>query len=553
MVDRRLFLAQSAAAFAGAVAGGGSGIAAAAPRFGVIYPRPIPRRLPGGPPPTIAPAPTSNTVLIGYSHPLKTPAAAFGQATPISSLSTFQTTFGGEARSTALAAEADRFGDLAVAVAGFFANGGTAAWVIALSSAALPRTGAVLSVGPLTFTALEITDAAHGLTVAVLPRPTSDTLADVVLTYAATTGATVETWRGVSLSRFEADGVTPDPNFIETRIGTAASPVSILATVQAAAAGGFVFTSQPQVFPAYEVGARGIFAASDFTAALAPGGVFDQIAAPNLLVAPGVTEPSVLQAAVAACERRKALLLLDPPLRDSADGRTPGFPHTIQATATGPDLPRSPNAALYFPYLVGPNPFTGAPVEIPPAALVAGLYAASDQARGVWKAPAGVKATLNGVTGVVARGQVTEPLQAALSPLGVNCLRAVSGTGVAVWGARTLSSAPQWTYVPVRRMALFMESSLQAGLQWTLFEPNGEPLWAAIRLAVGGFLQTLFLQGAFQGRTPQAAYFVKCDRQTMTQADIDAGKVNLVVGFAPLKPAEFVVIQIGLLTGQTSS
>ena len=140
-----------------------------------------------------------------------------------------------------------------------------------------------------------------------------------------------------------------------------------------------------------------------------------------------------------------------------------------------------------------------------------------------------------------------------LNPLGVNCLRAMPGAGRVVWGARTLQGADrlanEWKYLPVRRTALFIEESLFRGTQWVVFEPNDEPLWAQIRLSVGTFMDNLFRQGAFQGTTPREAYFVKCDRETTTQADIDLGIVNIHVGFAPLKPAEFVILTIQQIAG----
>jgi len=141
-----------------------------------------------------------------------------------------------------------------------------------------------------------------------------------------------------------------------------------------------------------------------------------------------------------------------------------------------------------------------------------------------------------------------------LNPLGINCLRSMPASGRIIWGARTLQGddrlASEWKYIPVRRTALFLEESLFRGTQWVVFEPNDEPLWAQIRLNIGAFMQSLFRQGAFQGKTPREAYFVKCDKETTTHNDIDHGIVNILVGFAPLKPAEFVVIKIQQLAGQ---
>jgi phage tail sheath protein FI len=150
--------------------------------------------------------------------------------------------------------------------------------------------------------------------------------------------------------------------------------------------------------------------------------------------------------------------------------------------------------------------------------------------------------------------KLTDPENGALNPLGLNCLRIFPIYGSIAWGARTLvgsdAEGNEWKYVPVRRTALFLEESLYRGTQWVVFEPNDEPLWAQIRLNIGAFMHGLFRQGAFQGQTPRDAYFVKCDKETTTQADINLGIVNILVGFAPLKPAEFVVIKIQQMAGQ---
>jgi uncharacterized protein len=183
---------------------------------------------------------------------------------------------------------------------------------------------------------------------------------------------------------------------------------------------------------------------------------------------------------------------------------------------------------------------------------MAGLYAATDAGRGVWKAPAGTDVRLRGVQGL--DYVLTDRENGALNPLGVNCLRSFPIFGNIAWGARTLDGADQqaseWKYIPVRRLALYLEESLYRGTKWVVFEPNDEPLWAQIRLNVGAFMQNLFRQGAFQGKTPAEAYFVKCDKETTTQNDINLGIVNILVGFAPLKPAEFVIIKVQQMAGQ---
>lgn len=178
--------------------------------------------------------------------------------------------------------------------------------------------------------------------------------------------------------------------------------------------------------------------------------------------------------------------------------------------------------------------------------------ARTDATRGVWKAPAGLEATLVGVSNVTV--PLTDAENGQLNPVAVNCLRVRQPVGPVVWGARTLQGddrlASEWKYVPIRRTALFIEESLYRGTQWVVFEPNDEPLWSQIRLNVTVFMHDLFRQGAFQGRTPNEAYLVKVDGETTTQSDINRGIVNIVVGFAPLKPAEFVFLRIQQLVGQ---
>jgi len=220
-------------------------------------------------------------------------------------------------------------------------------------------------------------------------------------------------------------------------------------------------------------------------------------------------------------------------------------------------VPKSTNGALYFPYLLSQDPLTGNVIELPPSGFVAGIYARTDANRGVWKAPAGLETTILNTTGVVPRGRMTDLRQGTLNPKGVNCLRNFPGIGTVVFGARTLVTEnpafEQWRYVSVRRMALFIEQTLYRNLGWVVFEPNDDPLWVTIRTNIENFMLSLFQQGAFQGSTPSKAFQVKCDSQTTTQTDIDNGIVNIIVAFAPLKPAEFVIIKIAQLAGQSQA
>jgi phage tail sheath protein FI len=197
----------------------------------------------------------------------------------------------------------------------------------------------------------------------------------------------------------------------------------------------------------------------------------------------------------------------------------------------------------------------GQPDTFVPCGIIAGVMARTDRIRGIWKAPAGLDASLNGTQGL--QTILTDDENGMLNPLGINCLRSFPVSGRIVWGARTMRGADQlsdeYKYIPVRRLVMYIEESLYRGTQWVVFEPNDEPLWAQIRLNVGSFMHSLFRQGAFQGKSPNEAYFVKCDKDTTTQDDINKGIVNIVVGFAPLKPAEFVVIKIQQIAGQVQT
>lgn len=208
--------------------------------------------------------------------------------------------------------------------------------------------------------------------------------------------------------------------------------------------------------------------------------------------------------------------------------------------------------AVYFPWVkaLDPSGRSADPVLLPPSGYIAGLYARTDASRGVWKAPAGTQAGLNGVVGLAA--DITDVAQGNLNPLSVNVIRSFTA-GVVSWGARTLTADPEWRYVSVRRTAIMLRVSIYNGIQWAVFEPNDEPLWAQLRLNIGSFMTTLFRQGAFAGSTTSEAFFVKCDSDTTTSADVDRGVVNVQVGFAALKPAEFVVVTISQKAGQASS
>jgi len=246
------------------------------------------------------------------------------------------------------------------------------------------------------------------------------------------------------------------------------------------------------------------------------------------------------------CRDRRSFLIGDiPAVVNSLDA--------AQTWLTQNESLRDRNAAVYFPRVRIADPLNQNRLRsVGPSGTMAGLYAATDAARGVWKAPAGIDVRLRNVQDL--DYILTDRENGALNPLGMNALRNFPVIGNVSWGARTLDGADalasEWKYIPVRRLALYIEESLFRGTQFAVFEPNDEPLWSQIRLNVGAFMQGLFRQEAFQGSTPRDAYLVKCDKETTTQADINLGIVNIVVGFAPLKPAEFVIIKIQQLAGQ---
>ena len=497
----------------------------------------------------ITAAPTSVTVFVGYTHPFQTDPANWNQAVEIFSFSDYQNQFGGLYTSGVFESH------VAYAVSQFFLNGGAVAYVVALPPSYYDSSGdnkglasqspPAVQVGVVTFTGLQPVDIVS-MTVTINniqsvtnPNDTSD----VSISY----GPKAETYRKVNL------GATTDPNFIANRI----NGVSQLVTVAATSGSSFTPVGQASlVYPPSIEPDWTTFSVDDFTQVFAQDSSLDKLAIFNLLLVPGVADTTVWSEALSFCERKLAFVIMDPPVQDTADGFGENLP-TIYNDFQGPIIPKSTNGALYFPYLQCGDPLTGNTFPLPPSGSVAGLYATTDNNRGVWKAPAGLQTIVQNTIGAVDTGEMTDARQGTLNLIGVDCLRDFPGIGTVIWGARTLvtenTAFAQWEYVPVRRMALFLEQTLRANLTWVVFEPNDTPLWVAIRTSIESFMLTLFQQGAFQGNTPSDAFQVLCDSTTTTQADIDLGIVNILVAFAPLKPAEFVVIQIAQLAGQSSS
>lgn len=274
----------------------------------------------------------------------------------------------------------------------------------------------------------------------------------------------------------------------------------------------------------------------------------------NLLVIPEPTPdaPALdkdthgLAAALAA--RKNAVYLIDsPPDWDEAAEPLTGLTNVVD---------RHANAAIFFPRLLLADPLKqGRKRDFGAAASVAGLIARNDAQRGFWKAPAGLEANLRGVLDLTV--PLTDMQQGKLNQVGINCIRTFPTVGTVSWGARTLLGADvlasEWKYLPVRRVALHIKESLYRGTQWAVFEPNDERLWAQLRLSIGTFMDQLFRKGAFAGSNPREAWFVKCDAETTTQADVDLGIVNIVVGFRPVLPAEFVIIKLQQMAGESAA
>lgn len=298
-----------------------------------------------------------------------------------------------------------------------------------------------------------------------------------------------------------------------------------------------------------EISSAGLEAAREGIWALDDVDLFNMLYIPSPSPGSDIGAATTLATAATYCRTRRAFLIVDPP-----SGWT-----TVALAETGIDALRTAigdardHAAAYFPRLRMPDPLQeNRLADFAPGGAVAGIIARTDSTRGVWKAPAGIEATFSGVREFTFK--LDDPANGRLNPLGLNSLRSFRPYGNVVWGGRTLDGADQltseWKYVPIRRLALFLEESLYRGTQWAVFEPNDEPLWAELRLNIGAFMQTLFRQGAFQGQAAKDAYFVKVDSETTTQTDIDNGIVNIIIGFAPLKPAEFVILQFQQMAGQ---
>jgi phage tail sheath protein FI len=526
-------------------------------------------------------APTSVTVFIGFTNPFWiVPGTGqppqWNTAVEVQNFSDYTFQFGGFFTSPWIP---DYVGQ---AVSQFFNNGGSNAYVVAVPPAkdyldptqsppadtgvpVLPA--ATATVSGFTFTAIQPVGQdtkGNGLKMSVAitnltkTKVANDT-ADITIVY----GTSVETYRRVVITPPTGSTVSPVVTAIngQSRLVSVAAPSSLPAGFTATATTGQAlnYTGPPDGSTAIDV--------TLIPPVFAANGSLDKLPIFNLMAIPGITDNASLSAALPFCEEKRAFFIMDTPPNAAADSqaetllpKTP-TPVTVQDYFLGtssppPAPPQSKNGAIYFPYLQSTD-FTGAAINCPPSGFVAGIFAQEDVNRGVWKSPAGLETVISGTTGVVPWGVMTDPQQGLLNPLGINCLRTFPGIGTVVFGARTLvannPALQQWKYVAVRRMALFIEQSLYGSLKWAVFEPNDTPLWNALTQEVTAFMLSLFRQGAFAGTTANTAFKVQCDSTTTTATDIAAGIVNILVSFAPLSPAEFVVIQIQQLAGQSQA
>jgi phage tail sheath protein FI len=471
---------------------------------------------------TISGVATSIALFIGWA-----PRGPIDRALRLTSFADYERQYGG----------LDRRALLGYSVKHFYDNGGSDAYVLRIADD--DAESAVCAIGDLTLTATSPGAWAADYGVRLTRRTDDATRFKLEVLHQPSNNTVVESFENLSMSdadaRFVETVVNGRSAFIIAAAGSTTTPANGTVDLDATTPGDDGTVIGPED--------------ADFRTALLArfglGTITDRIDLFNIVCVPGLSDAPTISTLQGHCRRRRAFLLVDA-------GETETVA-TVVGTVPGMAGADGLNAAMYFPWVRSPDPLQqGAIRAFPPCGFVAGIYARTDSTRGVWKAPAGSEAGINGAAGLAITMSDAENGQ--LNPKAVNCLRTMPVFGNVVWGARTLHGdndrASEWKYVPVRRMALFLEESLYRGTQWVVFEPNDEPLWAQIRLNIGAFMQGLFRQGAFQGTSAREAYFVKCDKDTTTQADINLGIVNIIVGFAPLKPAEFVVIKLQQIAGE---
>jgi phage tail sheath protein FI len=458
---------------------------------------------------------------------------------------------------------------LTYAVKAFFDNGGRRLYIVRVATIKNADNTKNALASTNTATALKLSALTEGpwgdkITVEIADSA-SGTAGDAAQNFKLTVkydNAVVETYDPVTRqgSPTLQDSSTTPAEYVRTAVNSRSEFIAITADIGARPANTAVnaplkFTGGKDGDPLNDLGFTGQ-PAPDNTVTGTGLNALDKITDVNIIAIPGRGNKAVVDAGTAYCKVTRPLQdcffigdvgLLDP-TNARSDSATPDlnlisdavtFATTTVNTSTGD------YGAIYFPWIWSVDPIgTGRNPKIllPPSGFMAGIYARTDNSRGVFKAPAGTEAGVIGSLAVAATVSDTE--QDLLNPVKVNAIRTVPGSGIVVWGTRTFGSDAEWRYIPVRRIAIFLRVSIYYGIQWAVFEPNDEPLWASLRLNIRSFMMTQFRAGAFQGSKPDDAFFVKCDSDTTTQIDIDNGVVNILVGFAPLKPAEFVVLRL---------
>ena len=515
------------------------------------------REIPSGSRP-ISGVATSNCGFVGLFR-----RGPVNRAVRVTSFGEFERVFGG------LMAESEA----SYAVRAFFLNGGSIAFIVRVTAGAAAAAATVVVDGNLTVTASSVGTWGNAVRVGIAHSAVGTTFTMLVREYQGTQVIREEAFLDVSITpgnaRFFVDVIGRDSEMVVVAQTAAALPAATVLTAGAAAVlddlleapltdldpltlgtdgtlpalatpaanGAWLAVAQAAIVGS-ETAVTGINAFNAIVPELISILCLPDVATSTLLSDIGSVMQTIFQDAYAYCQRNNIFLLVDvPPETDRTN---------IMAWFTALGAAAGPNSAMYYPRLVGGDPLN--PLQqrqMQTSGFAAGLYARTDATRGVWKAPAGIQAA---ITGAAPIDLMTDRQQGTLNPNGINAIRTFPIYNSVIWGARTLDGADarasEWRYVNVRRLTMFIESSLQRGLQWVVFEANDEPLWANVRLNVNSFMSQLHKQGAFQGASARDAFLVKCDSETTTQADINLGILNVYVGFAPVRPAEFVVVRI---------
>jgi phage tail sheath protein FI len=508
---------------------------------------------------------TSVAAFVGYTEkgPLNDP-------TLVSTWDEFEKTFGG-IQEIVPDEDLELQDPMGHSVYAFFQNGGSKAYIVriteedsAASSTGALNTGGGTPTDLVSFTAANEGEWGDELTVRFTPKGAAASATSFIFEVGTGTGDDFETLEKFTEVNFDLD----DPHFIESQINDGSKLVTALVegaddtarTTNAASAVTRLQTllttgTTPPESIDVSLGGGDNGSLPDQDAYDDVWAQFTKIRDINIVLLPGQVYADdgagIIDSAIAHCEAMGSrMVVVDPPA---------GLELDDENAVTDLGLPTQTYCALYYPWAKVSNPFYNADtnpgaertVLVAPSAFAAGMWAKTDGRRGVWKAPAGVETGLLGVAGL--EWTVEDAEQDFLNPLGVNALRKRPGYGTVIWGTRTLStkSNPEWRYVPVRRTAIFIEQSIFNGIQWAVFEPNDHRLWSSLRANIESFMNGLFRAGAFQGEKSGDAYFVRCGLgSTMTQDDIDRGQVIVLIGFAPVKPAEFVIVRIQQKVGQ---